>query len=159
VDKEPIRPFQHVKAGTILAVAPELGVLPWFISIRHPYELVRSWYAHHRSHVFYPPSFEEWVLAGCHTHWERPEHRKLNPWWDGTNPLHQIEWFAGDDIGVIRHEHLAEGLRWARMVLGRRGVYGIPKLNAATAEVKHTRQTKAMVRRLFADDFYGLKYD
>lgn len=105
------RPFQHTKAITM---KNHIGSGEWdkrysFACVRNPYDMVKSWYDYHKTHNdigqhvkdFYPDTFEEWVNEGFNTHWEPQSHKKLNPFWDGSNPLHQHKWVTDNDGNII----------------------------------------------------------
>jgi hypothetical protein len=60
-----------------------------FSVVRHPYDLVLSWYNEHRkdrydrrTRSFYNMELHQWIKQGCQTHWNH-----LN-----FNPLHQYKW-------------------------------------------------------------------
>jgi len=70
--------------------------------VRNPYELVVSWYYHHKTTPkvpqevknFYPNTFEEWVDKGFPTHWAK-NHRWV------TNPLKQKQWLYDGDKLIV----------------------------------------------------------
>jgi len=116
-------PFQHNKAITI---KNQISTYEWdnrysFACVRNPYDLIKSWYDFHKTHKnigqdvkdFYPDTIEEWANKDFPTHWEWPSHKKHNPFWDGSNPLHQHKWVTDNDGNLIvdhvmKQETLAE---------------------------------------------------
>lgn len=69
-----------------------------FSVVRHPYDLVLSWYNEHRKERyeqstkdFYNITLEKWINMGCPTHWK---HFKFNP-------LHQHKWVCNNNDKVI----------------------------------------------------------
>lgn len=62
--------------------------------VRHPYELVLSWYNEHRKERyekstkdFYNITLEKWIDKGCPTHWKRFKY----------NPIHQYKWVCNNN--------------------------------------------------------------
>ena len=108
------KPFYHITAGQMKHVFKEKYNNSFSFSvIRHPYDLVVSWYNEHRKpryeqsvKDFYNISIDEWINRGCPTHW-----RHLP-----FNPLHQYKWvYDNNDIllvsFLIRMEDYDNGIR------------------------------------------------
>jgi len=69
-----------------------------FSVIRHPYDLILSWYNEHKKERYekstkdlYNISLDKWINMGCPTHWK---HFKYNP-------LHQYKWVCNDNDEII----------------------------------------------------------
>lgn len=69
-----------------------------FAVIRHPYELVLSWYNEHKkdryeeaTKQFYNISLDDWIEKGCPTHWTHTS----------FNPLYQYKWICDNDDKLI----------------------------------------------------------
>ena len=121
------RPFQHVHAKVIKAHFDRVTPGKWddifkFAVVRNPIELIVSWHTYHKNHPDiglhvrsqYADDINEWIMQeNFSTHWERPEHNRMNSWWDANvSPLHQHSWVT-DDSGeqivdcVLRQEQLS----------------------------------------------------
>ena len=166
------KPFQHVHGNVIKHCMDHFFPGSWdiayrFACVRHPYDLVRSWYQYHTTHEdisakvkeFYDFSFDEWAnVYDFMTHWELGEQKVLNPLWDGSNPLNQWMW-VHDQVGnclvhdIIHQESLEEGLSKVsqRIPLNR----SLRKLNVSgdIEEIELTNQTKKKIQEKFRKDF------
>jgi len=116
------KPLYHVLAKNM-----KTRLINWdntfsFGIVRNPYDLVSSWYYHHKTKPsisqdvkdFYPDTFEEWVKQGFPTHWVK----NLN--WR-TNPLKQKQWlYDGDKLivsKVIRLENINEEFEEVKSIM------------------------------------------
>lgn len=133
-----------------------------FSVVRHPYDLVLSWYNEHRKERyekstkdFYNITLEKWINIGCPTHWN---HFKFNP-------LHQYKWVCNNNNEIIvsyliRLENYNEEMKY---VYGQIKEY-LPK-NITIETIKNTRKNgspntyilteeqKEKIYRLFQKDF------
>ena len=135
--------------------------------MRHPYDIVRSWYQYHTTHEdisqqvkdFYDFTFDEWACTyGFMTHWELEEQKRLNPLWDGTNPLNQWMWIY-DDAGnclvddIIHQSDLSNGLDRIskRITLNR----DLRRLNTSgdVCTITLTDEVKIKIQEKFRKDF------
>lgn len=166
------RPFQHTKAITI---KNHLGASEWnerysFACVRNPYNFIKSWYDYHKKHKdinqkvkdFYPDSFEEWVDKGFPTHWEWDSHNKLNPFWDGKNPLHQYEWVTDEKGGIIvnhimKQENLEEDFKIVANKFGFN--YQLKYLNTSENVSQLNDKVKNKIYQTFFKDFILFGYD
>ena len=174
------KPFQHVQAKVIKYCMDHFTPGAWdsmyrFSCVRHTFDSTRSWYMYHTTHPdisdrvksFYDFSFDEWVLDyDCMTHWELEEQKRLNPLWDGSNPLYQHRWIIDDNGNmlvddVIYQDKLAEGLQKIsnRIPLNRE----LQKLNTSgdVTEIALTKDVRAALLDKFSEDFamFGFQED
>lgn len=165
------RPFQHVKAITI---KNNIGSVEWnnrfsFACVRNPYKLVKSWYDYHKSHDdiiqhvkdFYPDSFEEWVMDGFKTHWEPESHKRLNPYWDGSNPLFQYKWVTDNNENfIVNHIMKIETLDVDFDVVAKKFNFdnGLNKLNQSNLNTELNDNIKNVIYTTFEKDFDLFNY-
>jgi len=166
------KPFQHVHGKVIKYCMDHFYPGSWdltyrFACVRHPYDLVRSWYQYHTAHEdipqevkdFYDFSFDEWANDyDFMTHWELEKQKKLNPLWDGTNPLNQWMWIYDEANNCLVHEvihqnELAKGLEKIseKIPLNRE----LKRLNVSgdIEEINLTDETKKKIQEKFKKDF------
>ena len=92
----------HMLAKNMRGRIRDWGTTFKFGIVRNPYDLVASWYYHHKTTPrvpqvvknFYPDTFEEWIDKGFLTHWTK-DHR-----WK-TNPLRQKQWLYDGDKLIV----------------------------------------------------------
>jgi len=169
---EKFRPFQHTKG---LTIKNHIGSDEWdkrfsFACVRNPYNMIKSWYDYHKTHDdigqhikdFYPDTFEQWVGEGFKTHWELQSHKKLNPFWDGTNPLHQHMWVTDNNGGIIvnhimKQETLQEDFKIVTEKFGFNN--DLNRLNTSNNDSKLNNKVKEMIYETFSKDFILFGYD
>jgi len=166
------KPFQHVQAKVVKQCMDHFTPGMWdvmyrFSCVRHTFDSVRSWYMYHTTHPdisdkvksFYDFSFEDWVLDyDCMTHWELEEQKRLNPLWDGSNPLHQHRWITDNEGNALIHDviyqdKLEDGLQTVsnRIPLNRE----LQKLNTSgnVTDIILSDDVKATLLNIFSEDF------
>ena len=165
-------PFQHTKASTIKKY---IGDAEWnkrfsFACVRNPYSLIKSWYDYHKTHKdigqhvkdFYPDSFEKWVDEGFKTHWELNSHKRLNPFWDGSNPLHQYKWVTDNKKNIIvnhvmKQEKLSEDFS---IVANKYGFNNdLKRLNTSKNSSVLSENIKEKIYQEFSLDFDFFDYE
>lgn len=166
------KPFQHVHGKVIKYCMDHFHPDTWdsmyrFACVRHPYDLVRSWYQYHTSHEdissevkdFYNFSFEEWANDyGFMTHWELEKQKQLNPLWDGSNPLNQWMWIY-DDAGnclvhdIIHQNSLAEGLEKVSKNISLNRELKRLNVSGDIEKINLTEETKNKIQSKFTKDF------
>jgi hypothetical protein len=98
-ERDGSKPFYHIPANHLIyRFGDKFKNSYSFSVIRHPYDLILSWYNEHRKEryeapvrEFYDISLEEWIKRGCPTHWKGLH----------FNPLHQYKWVCDGNNNII----------------------------------------------------------
>ena len=163
------KPFYHVTANQMKNVFKDKYKNSFSFSvIRHPYELVLSWYNEHRKpryeqsvKDFYNISVDEWINKGCPTHWSH------SPF----NPLHQHKWVydSNDVLSVsylIRMEDYNKGINYVYHQIQpylhssvTLNTINETRKNESSNKVELTEEQKNKIYNLFKKDFDLLNYN
>ena len=127
--------------------------------VRNPYDLVVSWWAHHKLtpkispdvKAKYPDDINEWIINGCKTHWDVGVTH-------GNNPILQSPWLddVSDATSVVRYENLETDLQ--SLPLPRSG---LSRKNPSPQDVSIMLSDQAIgsIQDQFAIDFTRFGYD
>lgn len=160
--------FYHITSNQMQHVFKEKYNTSFSFSvIRHPYDLVVSWYNEHRKpryeqsvKDFYNISIDEWINKGCPTHWRH------SPF----NPLHQHKWVYDDNDTLlvsflIRMEDYANGINYVYHQIQpylqssvTLDTINQTRKNESSNKVVLTEEQKKKVYHLFKKDFDLLDY-
>jgi hypothetical protein len=90
--------YYHYTAKKMKSIFKDYDKKISFAVVRHPYDLVLSWYNEHKkdryddkTKNFYNITFDEWINKGCPTHWTN-----LN-----FNPLNQYLWLYENNKLIV----------------------------------------------------------
>lgn len=162
------KPFYHITAGQMKNVFKQEYQNKFSFSvIRHPYELVISWYNEHRKpryeqsvKDFYNISIDEWINKGCPTHW------KHSPF----NPLHQYKWvYDSNEVllvsYLIRMEDYDTGIEYVYHQIKPSldnsvtlETIGQTRKNESANRIELTEEQKKKIYQLFKKDFLLFGY-
>ena len=163
------KPFYHITANQMKNVFKEKYKNSFSFSvIRHPYELVLSWYNEHRKpryeksvKEFYNISIDEWINKGCPTHWSHSQ----------FNPLHQHKWvYDNNDVllvsFLIRMEDYDNGINFVYHQIQPHLQSSVTldtvnqtRKNESSNKVELTEEQKNKIYHVFKKDFelFGYK--
>jgi hypothetical protein len=161
------KPFYHLTASQMKFKFRNFDKKYSFSVIRHPYDLVVSWYNEHRKeryekHVrnFYSCSFDKWLEKGCPTHWKH----------FNFNPLHQYLWLYKNDQLLVKYlirmetfnkdiqtvydkikDHLVKEITIESISRTRK--------NESNNEIQLSESQKEIIYKLFEKDFKLFDYE
>lgn len=163
------KPFYHITANQMKNIFKDKYKNSFSFSVvRHPYELVLSWYNEHRKSRyeqsvknFYNISVDEWINKGCPTHWSH------SPF----NPLHQHKWvYDSNEVllvsFLIRMEDYDNGINYVYHQIQPHlhssvtiDTMNQTRKNESSNKVELTEEQKKKIYQLFKKDFelFGYK--
>ena len=159
------KPLYHSAAIDMISAVgvPYWVSVPSFAMVRHPEELVKSWYMHHKFgkrpsaevKSQYPETIDEWIEGGFKTHWD-------SSWTCAgalSSPLPQRQWVDHRDQQLVTMVIRLEDMDWTELEKLGVDMSGLPVRNN-TPEITSplSKGLRKIIEEHFSEDYERFSY-